>query len=419
MRGATAGSGATAGGDDPPFAAHDGASLGAEDADGFTAPASMEFARPPRKQGSLHVRRRSSVVDADEEDADDEYEPPAELDDAALDALPVDEAGDEDFAADAEFAELKAQLHAVDATPDPPKRRSLMRLLREVRAKLQSRKLKWTGATGKRVAGDLTHRRLSIRRGSALDFETSSTGYGALRGRLSRGRVMDAVRVTYLMEDARYVALDSELAALKADPFRDERRLAQLEETMAQRAEQLERERADAKRAKDLAQRARQDELARKQGVIEAIKDAQEKKRTAAVAEAIARAEAATGAKAARALRAEQDRVRREGEVLKRRAAVRARTGRRASAMGTEEVQILHRHFELMDADGSGAIDRGEFAQFYRNVGGDVLNTKELFALFDGLADHNGHLGFDSFLKLYAKLAEAEQHKQKLQRPLR
>jgi len=292
------------------------------------------------------------------------------------------------------------------------KRRTLIRRLRRQRKKLRWAKLNWNASATGYGTGRIAHRGFSIRRGSTIRVDGSSAGYGALMGRLNRRNVLEGVRMTYLMEDAQYVNLRAELEGLKADPFHDQARLLVLEDALRQRAEQLERERDEARKLKELMNRQRQDELARKQGVIEAMRDAATKKKAAAEAEAMAKADAAARAKQKKAVEAEKARVKKEVEVLKRRAQIRMRTGRGGTAVSDDEYQILKRHFSQMDSDNSGEMDQTEFLQFYKNIGGDVLSKKELLDLFNELdADGGGQLSLDEFVKVYAKLTEAEMKK--------
>ena len=138
-----------------------------------------------------------------------------------------------------------------------------------------------------------------------------------------------------------------------------------MEEQARKRKEYLEALRREEKERREAAERAKGDELAKKKGAVDAMRDAAAKKKQALEAARKAKFAQLSEAKQAQEAAKEADRVKKESELLKRRAAVRLeRGGAVASEVTKDEQEALSRHFALVDADGSGAIDKDEFAQF-------------------------------------------------------
>jgi len=317
------------------------------------------------------------VGTADEEGADDDPVDPEVSDE------------DEEFD-DEEYAAMKQELDALKAEADSPAGRN--------------------PANRMRLSGLLALKRnqMKIKR-YQLRWNVRSSGYGKLWGRLMRGKLPQA-DMNFFLEDREFRTMREDYERLKReDHVKNASRLKQLEQLMVARMTELHKQREEARLRKEKMEADKAAELARKKNTIEAMRDAAAKKKAAADAEAKARAEAAAAGKAAQTRKAEEARVKKEVDLLKRRAQLRAKRGVKDMQLSDEETAILQRHFDLMDEDGSGEMDKEEFFEFYRKIDGQVLNKKELEFIFDLMdEDGGGTMSFDEFVKVYAKITEAE-----------
>jgi len=255
--------------------------------------------------------------------------------------------------------------------------------------------------------------KMKARRGVLRWGEAQKNGQsGKMFARLKRKK-MPKADLDYFFGDRDFATMHREYEELMQDPGAHRARLTQLESMMRKRMEELARQREEGRLRKERMDREKAAELDRKKGAIAAMQDAAAKKKAAAEAEAKARAESIAQGRARANKAAEQQKVKKEVEVLKRRAQLRAKRGVDAGTqISDEETAILKRHFDLMDEDGSGEMDKEEFFAFYQKIGGNVLSKKDLDFLFDSLdEDGGGTMSFDEFVKVYAYVAEAENAK--------
>jgi Ca2+-binding EF-hand superfamily protein len=162
-------------------------------------------------------------------------------------------------------------------------------------------------------------------------------------------------------------------------------------------------------------ERAQQEELERRRKQVEAAKAAQRKKAEQNDKAKLGKAALMAKQKEDQLAELDMKRAREQAEMLKRKALVRAKLGvgdGTGHGLTEEELETLRGHFAKVDKDGSGEIDKDEFAQFYNNVMGGNMTKKELYDIFDKLdADGGGSLSFDEFVKVYKIMLEMEMAK--------
>eukprot|EP00658_Telonema_sp_P-2_P003389 TRINITY_DN1124_c0_g1_i5.p1 TRINITY_DN1124_c0_g1~~TRINITY_DN1124_c0_g1_i5.p1 ORF type:complete len:676 (+),score=160.36 TRINITY_DN1124_c0_g1_i5:389-2416(+) len=72
------------------------------------------------------------------------------------------------------------------------------------------------------------------------------------------------------------------------------------------------------------------------------------------------------------------------------------------------DLQKLRSHFELIDVDGSGHIDKTEFVNFFQDIVGTTFSKKDIVLVFEKLdADNTASLDFEEFVKVYRLMAFA------------
>jgi hypothetical protein len=85
---------------------------------------------------------------------------------------------------------------------------------------------------------------------------------------------------------------------------------------------------------------------------------------------------------------------------------------RKALKISDDERARLKKHFDAVDTNGSGDVDRDEFGVFYNTVMKEKLGKKDLDELFDRLdADGGGSLSFDEFVRVFKTMQQLEQAK--------
>jgi hypothetical protein len=305
----------------------------------------------------------------------------------------------------AELQRLMVERHAV-----------LAKFSAEEQEKLVAAAMAADAASDNRRANKVAGHRRRRESGEAGALETQESVVGMKGGPIKsmlRGRVRRAVGA--LGGDDQYQAWFEEAERLRRDPIANADRLAWLEAQMKKRAEDLERQKEeDSERAK-LLMANKEDDAAKKRAAVDLMRKETQAKKDKLEAEKAQKAAQLAKEKEEEQKRNEAKKQREEAEMLKRKALVRAKRGGGGDENGgltEEELTMLRGHYDKVDLDGSGEIDKDEFCTFYNNVFGGGMNKKELYELFDKLdVDGGGSLSFDEFVKVYKIMLEMEMAK--------